>query len=421
MVDRRGTGSPSLAIERRDALEKIYVETMLTRYDAFVAEVLEMAKESIDSASYLVASAEPRQMSYTAVMERWRAAVREMAETLPGAHSVGEILYRADMPLDLMNAVNDVLTVARVNGWSTWWTKVQLGKALIPKQEDGQSRPAYRESVRRVGRTLATHRSAETQSLRIGRGGYKRWVAVGDRKTRPTHAAVDGVTIPVREKFTVGSDELEWPGDYWNGSPRETVNCRCVLVEAPPPAKARQETPEEWWDKQHEKSYSELSAELDACGGIHGDYEPGSRCSRLRAYFGYMREEYRGVNNLLRNGMRPDITELEAAFDSLGRPLMRESTVYRGVQVSPFFDPSTLRPGQVLLDPAYLSTSMSKDVARRFSQDGGWVMNIRTQMGSFYVPGSATEKELIFMRDQMLEVVDVDPVSREVFLRMVSV
>ena len=76
--------------------------------------------------------------------------------------------------------------------------------------------------------------------------------------------------------------------------------------------------------------------------------------------------------------------------------------------------------GEVLMDPAFLSTSASKEVARRFSKDGGWVLNIKTQMGTFYVPGSATEKEMIFMRNEMLQVVDVDPNAREVFLMMVT-
>lgn len=415
---RWGARSPSLALEHRDALEKMYVEKMLEHYDAFVAEMLDLAKQSVTSDSYLLAAASPRQMSYTTVMERWQGVVRELAEDLNA--DIGNVLYKADMPLKLFSTVQDVLTAARVNGWSSWWTKVQLGKALIPKQEDGQSRPAYRESVRRVGRTLATYRSAETQALRIEKGGYKRWVAVGDRATRPTHAAVDGTTIPAREKFTVGGEQMDWPGDYWNASPAETVNCRCVLVEADKPGAPPVETGEQWWDKQHAEVAQSLSSEFADCGGTQGVYEPGSRCAQLKAYFDYLSFGYRELNQVLRNGMMPNISDLESSFNPIGRPLMREMSVYRGVQVTPFFDPSTLRPGEVLMDPAFLSTSASKDVARRFSHDGGWVLNIKTQMGTFYVPGSATEKEMIFMRNEMLQVVDVDPNAREVFLTMVT-
>lgn len=56
----------------------------------------------------------------------------------------------------------------------------------------------------------------------------KTWVATLDDVTRETHAEADGQEVSIDEPFSVGGDELMFPGD--DGSPEETINCRCTLV-----------------------------------------------------------------------------------------------------------------------------------------------------------------------------------------------
>lgn len=53
----------------------------------------------------------------------------------------------------------------------------------------------------------------------------KIWVAVGDARTRDTHRAVDGEEVPMDMLFSNG---LKYPGDP-EGSPEETINCRCSI------------------------------------------------------------------------------------------------------------------------------------------------------------------------------------------------
>lgn len=57
----------------------------------------------------------------------------------------------------------------------------------------------------------------------------KEWLATQDDRTRETHAAADGETVALQEKFQVGSDYLDHPGDP-AGSAAEIVNCRCTIV-----------------------------------------------------------------------------------------------------------------------------------------------------------------------------------------------
>lgn len=55
------------------------------------------------------------------------------------------------------------------------------------------------------------------------------WIAAIDERTRPDHADADGQVVRVGEPFIVGGEELEYPGDP-NGSPENTINCRCATA-----------------------------------------------------------------------------------------------------------------------------------------------------------------------------------------------
>ncbi len=57
----------------------------------------------------------------------------------------------------------------------------------------------------------------------------KIWVATSDDRTRDDHADADGQSVPINDTFTVGEDELEFPGDP-SGSAEEIINCRCAMV-----------------------------------------------------------------------------------------------------------------------------------------------------------------------------------------------
>ena len=52
------------------------------------------------------------------------------------------------------------------------------------------------------------------------------WIATNDRRTRHSHAIMDGETKGVNGKFSNG---LAFPGDP-NGAPAEVYNCRCTMA-----------------------------------------------------------------------------------------------------------------------------------------------------------------------------------------------
>lgn len=72
---------------------------------------------------------------------------------------------------------------------------------------------------------LDSYKRAEAMGIEMN----KKWLSAHDSRTRDSHRIVDGESIPVDERFSVGDDELECPGDP-DGSPAEVYNCRCTMI-----------------------------------------------------------------------------------------------------------------------------------------------------------------------------------------------
>lgn len=63
-------------------------------------------------------------------------------------------------------------------------------------------------------------------------GGMKRWMTMEDERVRPTHWLLQGVKIPMNEKYyTSDGDSARFPGDF--SDPANNVNCRCEIVITP--------------------------------------------------------------------------------------------------------------------------------------------------------------------------------------------
>lgn len=55
------------------------------------------------------------------------------------------------------------------------------------------------------------------------------WITAVDSRTRPEHIDADGQVVSTGESFIVGGESLRYPGDP-NGSPENTINCRCATA-----------------------------------------------------------------------------------------------------------------------------------------------------------------------------------------------
>lgn len=64
---------------------------------------------------------------------------------------------------------------------------------------------------------------------------YKQWLATMDGRTRATHRHADGQTVPLTDRFSVGTAMLDYPGDP-NGPDDEVIQCRCSVLYVDDPA-----------------------------------------------------------------------------------------------------------------------------------------------------------------------------------------
>lgn len=89
--------------------------------------------------------------------------------------------------------------------------------------------------IARTGSVAALNKSAldYAQSLPPGTVGRKEWLAHHDTRTRPTHRAADGQTVPLHQPYTVGGTLMMYPGDP-AAPPDEVCNCRCAQLFLPP-------------------------------------------------------------------------------------------------------------------------------------------------------------------------------------------
>ena len=56
----------------------------------------------------------------------------------------------------------------------------------------------------------------------------KTWLTMMDEKVRATHDPLEGITVPIDDKFvTFDGDEARFPGDFTD--PSNNVNCRCTV------------------------------------------------------------------------------------------------------------------------------------------------------------------------------------------------
>lgn len=69
---------------------------------------------------------------------------------------------------------------------------------------------------------------AMEEAVREGIGVLKQWIATLDKRTRDTHAILDGQLREVEEPFEVGPYEIMFPRDP-EAAPEMRCNCRCSL------------------------------------------------------------------------------------------------------------------------------------------------------------------------------------------------
>lgn len=115
-------------------------------------------------------------------------------------------------------------------------SSILQGKSISHIADDLQSRITNmsRNSAIRAARTAITsaqnggRQAGYEAAAKMGIKLRKRWIATKDGRTRHFHAMADGQTVEIDQPFSVGGEDLMYPGDP-SGSAKNIYNCRCTM------------------------------------------------------------------------------------------------------------------------------------------------------------------------------------------------
>ena len=239
------------------------------------------------------------------------------------------------------------------------WNAKLINAQLLQGIMQGESIPDMAKRMMTVANSdlagaTRTARTMHTAAQNAGRqSGYnkaaqqgiifeKTWISARQiNRTRDTHYALHGTTIPYNEKFLSDSgEELEFPGD-WRAAGFEVYNCRCTLItkfkgfkklNGEEPEHVEHEIPkEEAKQEQKTKSYitaiNDLRQRFNETSDIYERErivcEAGREMVNAHYESGYYSrlEELRNEMNSIYKEYNEKISELRAAYRELDKEL----------------------------------------------------------------------------------------------------
>lgn len=117
-------------------------------------------------------------------------------------------------------------------GESHFMEEIKKSNSKSSKQMARELERKNRNAAIRNARTMTTcaenagRIDSYIEAQNMGVSLQKTWLATADSRTRQSHRAIDGETVPVKEEFSNG---LMYPADP-DGAPEEVYNCRCTLT-----------------------------------------------------------------------------------------------------------------------------------------------------------------------------------------------
>lgn len=244
----RLTMQPEDVLQKKaDVLQELMVSTLRA--------VLRGATQSL-GASLTAAATDPSDPAWTRAEARWMEAVSGdffphvvgayadaaedvhlqlvdlyggPAEDVPFVNQDDALEYLRGTANRMVRVTEGTWTRARaqlIQGFTAGESIEELSARLQSVTDWSASRAA---TVARTEIISASNAGALAEVRAVNPEASKEWIATLDDRTRPTHREADHETVLLDGTFSVGADELDFPGDP-SGSPGEIISCRCTLA-----------------------------------------------------------------------------------------------------------------------------------------------------------------------------------------------
>lgn len=138
-----------------------------------------------------------------------------------------------------MDVIHDILAQGAAEGWSIPTMQEHLTQTFT-QWADGDVDPDELDWITSRMPSYRTEAISRTESMRLENNGAtelfrawnvseREWLSTRDERCRDAHLLADGQVVGIDEKFDVGGEKLDYPGDP-NGDPSNVINCRCTTI-----------------------------------------------------------------------------------------------------------------------------------------------------------------------------------------------
>jgi HK97 family phage portal protein len=189
----------------------IYVEGR----EVMVAESVKQLEVAMEKSGSAVNAAIGVESSFTLRNTRAEVLLRRQKGDIIGIGSRQARALRIDLAEGLASGESEAGLKARV-------------QSFFRNERSNALTIARTETTRAIN---GAAREALVEAKKLGVITKMEWRASQDEKVRGAHSLVHGTSIdPVEEMFIVNGEHLAYPGDRENGSPSNTINCRCATI-----------------------------------------------------------------------------------------------------------------------------------------------------------------------------------------------
>lgn len=156
--------------------------------------------------------------------DTWTTYMNNYVQTVAGDRIVS---ITAETKRIVLSFIRDTIDTGVAEGYGTDVIARNIQKILNEKGVD-----ISRWRAKMIARTEvvgASNVGALEGARALGQPTQKVWIATRDKRTRDIHMAAEGLTVDINDKFEVGGEMLDCPGDP-NGSGGNVINCRCAVA-----------------------------------------------------------------------------------------------------------------------------------------------------------------------------------------------